>query len=208
MIDRMKPEWPGTAALAVVLPAAVMMLASCASKQTAWDRTARTEQQATGGAGFGGQTYESSVTTTSTVVSVDAARRTMELRQADGTVVTYKAGPEVAGFDQLKAGDRVRMTVAEARTVSFAPAHAALSDRDTNTVVRPPDGGPITAVNSRSVTAKILSVSYWDHSVSLQMADGKTMTVKANAYTNLAEMKPGDKVSVRVSEARTFTVEK
>ncbi len=37
------------------------------------------------------------------------------------------------------------------------------------------------------------------------MADGKTMTVKAHPYTNLAIVNPGDTVSVRISEARTFT---
>ncbi len=194
--------------MAALLPAALLVLVSCASKHETWDRTVRTEQQETGGAGFGGQTYSSSVTTTSTVVSVDAAQRTLQLKQADGTITTYKAGPEVADFGKIKAGDRVRTTVAEERTVSFAPAGTALSDQDTNKVVHPPDGGPAMAVTTRTVTAKILSLSYWDHTVTIEMADGKPMTVKANPYVNLATVKPGDKVSVRVSTARTFVVER
>jgi hypothetical protein len=204
-----RPHRLRAAVMVALLPVALVALASCASKKSApLDRTVRTEQQESGGSGFGSQTYSTSVTTTSTVVSVDAAHRTLELRQADGTVTNYNAGPEVGDFAQIKAGDRVKTTLAEERTVRFAAAGAALSDRDTNSVVHPPDGGPVMAVNTRTVTAKVVSLSYWDHKVTVQTADGKTMTVKANQYTNLALVNPGDTVSVRVSEARTFVLEK
>ena len=64
------------------------------------------------------------------------------------------------------------------------------------------------AVNTHTVVAKVVSVSYWDHSVTVKMADGKTSTVKANAYTNLALVNPGDEVWVQVSEARTLVLDK
>jgi hypothetical protein len=197
-----------TAVMAVLLPAVLVTFASCASKKPVLNTTVETYQQEGGGSGFGGQTYSTSVTNASTIVSVDAAHRTLELKQADGTTSTYHAGPEVADFAQLRAGDRVKTTLTETRTVGYAKAGTALSDKDYDTLVRPPGGGPLTAINTRTVTAKVLSVSYWDHTVVVQVADGKTMTVTANQYTNLAEVNPGDKVSVKVSQARTFTVEK
>ncbi len=194
--------------MAALLPVALVILASCASKKHELSPDAQTHLQEGGGYGFGGSTYSTSITTTSTVVSVDAAQRTLQLKQADGTVTTYPAGPEVANFDQLKPGDRVKTTLAEERTVSFALAGAALSDTDKTNVVHSLSGGPVIAGNTRTVTAQVLSVSYWDRNVTVEMADGKPMTVKANPNTNLAVVNAGDKVSVQISQARTFTVEK
>lgn len=204
----MKPHlitWAG----AVLLPAVLMLIVSCASKKpTTWDPSSRTEQQETGTSGFSAQTYSTSITTTSTVVSIDAAQRTLGLKQADGTTLKYHAGEEVADFAQIKVGDRVRMTVGEERSIRFAAPGTALSERDTNTIVRPTNGQPAMAVNTRTVVAKVVSISYWDHSVTVKMADGKTSTVKANSYTNLALVNPGDEVWVQVSEARTLVLEK
>ena len=70
-------------------------------------------QQAGGSAGFGGETFITSTTTTSTVVSIDAVTRTLQLKQSNGKTTAYKAGPEVANFDQIKIGDLVQATVAE-----------------------------------------------------------------------------------------------
>ena len=204
----MKPNslaWAG----AVLLPAALVLFVSCASKNpSAWDPSSKTEQQETGTSGFAAQTYSSSVTTTSTVVSVDAARRTLMLKQADGTTSEYQAGQEVTDFAQIKPGSRVRVTVGEQRSIRLAAPGTALSDRDTNSIVRPTNGQPAMAVNTHTVVAKVVSVSYWDHSVAVKMADGKTSTVKANAYTNLALVNPGDEVWVQVSEARTLVLDK
>ena len=64
-------------------------------------------QQAGGSSGFGGETFITSTTTTSTVVSIDAVTRTLQLKQSNGKTTAYKAGPEVANFDQIKIGDLV-----------------------------------------------------------------------------------------------------
>ncbi len=203
-----KLQWLQNAAIVALLPSTLVFVASCASEKHDLSSGAQTYQQEGGGYGFGGQTYSTSVTATSTVVSVDAAQRTLELRQADGTVTTYKAGPEVVNFDQIKSGNRVKTTFAEQRTVGFAVATAALSDNDKTDLVHSLNGGPVMAVNTRTGTAKVLSISYWDHTVTVEMADGKTLTVTANPNTNLAAFNPGDKVSVQVVQTRTFTVEK
>ncbi len=39
--------------------------------------------------------------------SVDYENRTGNLKLPDGTMLTFKAGPEVRNFDQVKAGDKV-----------------------------------------------------------------------------------------------------
>ena len=42
-----------------------------------------------------------------TVASIDYENRTGTLKLPDGTMVTFKAGPEVRNFDHVKVGDKV-----------------------------------------------------------------------------------------------------
>ena len=53
------------------------------------------------------------VSTTATVISVDRAKRLVVLKRADGSTVTYKALPNAFAFDDIKAGDVVKVSVAE-----------------------------------------------------------------------------------------------
>jgi len=48
-----------------------------------------------------------SSTSTATVSAIDHANRTGMLRLPDGTTVTFRAGPDVRNFDELKVGDQV-----------------------------------------------------------------------------------------------------
>jgi hypothetical protein len=54
-----------------------------------------------------GSSAVESPTTTATVGAIDYENRTGMLKLPDGTKVTFKAGPEVRNFDQLKVGDQV-----------------------------------------------------------------------------------------------------
>ena len=47
------------------------------------------------------------------MVSVDHAKRLVVLKRADGSQATYKAAPGAPGFDDIKAGDVVKVSVAE-----------------------------------------------------------------------------------------------
>jgi hypothetical protein len=44
---------------------------------------------------------------TATVDAIDYENRTGMLKLLDGTMLTFKAGPEVRDFEQVKVGDRV-----------------------------------------------------------------------------------------------------
>ncbi len=48
-----------------------------------------------------------SLTSTATVGAIDHENRTGTLKFPDGTTATFKAGPEVRNFDQVKVGDQV-----------------------------------------------------------------------------------------------------
>ncbi len=48
-----------------------------------------------------------------TVQTVDASARALTLKLSDGTLVTCTVSPQVKNFDQIKAGEQVKVTLAE-----------------------------------------------------------------------------------------------
>src|SRR5471032_2128681 len=54
-----------------------------------------------------------SVKDKATVESVDAGQRVLNLKLADGTLLSCKAGAQVAEFDKIQAGNKVKVTLAE-----------------------------------------------------------------------------------------------
>ena len=54
-----------------------------------------------------GTVVAQTATSTATVAAIDHEHRIATIRLPDGTAVTFKAGPEVKSFDQLRVGDQV-----------------------------------------------------------------------------------------------------
>ena len=54
-----------------------------------------------------GTVVAQAATSTATVAAIDYEHRIATIRLPDGSTVTFKAGPEVKSFDQLKVGDQV-----------------------------------------------------------------------------------------------------
>jgi hypothetical protein len=54
-----------------------------------------------------GSVLAQSAANTATVAAIDYEHRVATIRLPDGTTMTFKAGPEVNSFDQLKVGDQV-----------------------------------------------------------------------------------------------------
>ena len=54
-----------------------------------------------------GTVVAQAATSTATVAAIDYEHRVATIRLPDGSTVTFKAGPEVNSFNQLKVGDQV-----------------------------------------------------------------------------------------------------
>src|SRR5580693_6695473 len=52
-----------------------------------------------------------------TVQSIDADRRVIVLNFSEGTTATFRPGPQAANIHQIRAGDKVRATVAQELTI-------------------------------------------------------------------------------------------
>lgn len=164
------------------------------------------------GSGFDGEIVTDSISTTATVVSVDHTKRLVVLKRADGSSVTYKATPNAPGFDDIKAGDVVKVSVAEELAVflgkNSVPAGAGADTARLR--VRLPSGTQAiaTEVGTLAFTAKITAIDDWNDAVTLQLSDGRTKTINVSEAVNLADVSVGDSVSVESTEAAVLVLEK
>ena len=149
-------------------------------------------------------------TKTATVESIDSLRMTLMLRNPDGSLTGYVCRPEVRNFDQIKIGDKVTFTTTEETVVSFRKGGALPGVPAPTTIDRAPagakPGGKI--VDSISYFGKAVKVDALDRTVTvLTGAAGVLETVKVSRDVNLATVKPGDAVGVRVTQTSVITVE-
>src|SRR5215831_13428718 len=63
-----------------------------------------------------------SVTSTATIQAIDTTDRTVTLRDEKGNEDTYKVGPEVERFNELKVGDKLKMTYYESVVLQIRKA--------------------------------------------------------------------------------------
>lgn len=200
-------------AVATLMPAALLSFTSCSSTPATGKVNEPTNPAAYANAtDFGGEIVTDAISTTATVVSVDHAKRLVVLKRADGSQVTYKAAPGALGFDVIKAGDEVKVSVVEELAVflgkSSVPAGAGLNSAKLH--VRLPDGTQAVAAESEilSYTAKVMAINAWNDTVTFQLADGLTKTIHVSEAVNLADAHVGDAVSVRATEAIVLVLEK
>jgi hypothetical protein len=148
------------------------------------------------------------VTVTSTVEAVDAGKRTVTLKGPGGTT-TYKAGKDLINFDRIKVGDQVKATVIDELAVYVRKSGAPASVGEGALVALAPKGakpGMIVA-DTTEITDKIVAVNVSDRTVTLQGLSGKPRTFTVGPNVNLADVKKGDDVVVRYTEALAVLVE-
>lgn len=194
-----------------LIPAMLLIVTSCSSSSNPTNTGPVTSGAAYDTrAELGGAVVVDSVTRTDTVVSIDVTDRKLELKHPDGRIATYKAGPEVVNFNQLKAGDQVKATVVEETAVYLKPAGSPERVGASVVVTRAKTGATpgVKAVDTLSFTGKVMSTDPVQHQVTLQLVGGQTRTIRMNDFVNLADFNPGDDVSVRITESMVIAVEK
>jgi Cu/Ag efflux protein CusF len=150
------------------------------------------------------------VTATETVEAVDPATRTVVLKTAEGVTNTYKLGPEVANFNQIKAGDKVKATVVEALAVFIRKAGVPSNAGVGSAIALAPKGAKPGAVmaTTEELTAKIDSVDAAARTITLESLDGHPKTLKVSPKVDLAGLQKGDDVVVTSTVALALQVEK
>lgn len=193
--------------IVLLLAGAMLGLASCKEQST-------TNGSGTGAGGTRGQEpaaiAATAVTATATVQAIDRNKRTVTLERPDGTTVTYTIGKDVVNFDQIEVGDQVRATVIDALAVYVGKPGAAPSAGAGEMIALAPRGARPGTVMARTVeiTDRIEAVDRTDRTIKIQGVSGKPQTLKVGPDVNLDDLKKGDDVVIRATEALAIRVEK
>jgi hypothetical protein len=144
-----------------------------------------------------------------TVTAVDPAKRKLKLVSPGGSKFTYKAGPKIVNFDQIRVGDQIKAMVTEEVAV-FIGSGAPPSAMTETTVVIAPAGtnSGSVRVDTSQITVKVIDVNAAKHKVTFEFPDNSRKTVKVGRKVDLSAVRPGDNVTVQVSEGFAITVEK
>jgi hypothetical protein len=151
------------------------------------------------------------VSGTATVQAVDAEKRTVTLKSADGTTKTYKLGPEARNFDQIKVGDIVRATLAESVAIYVRKSDEQPSAEEIRTVEVAPKGAKpgVIITDTVEITAKVEAIDYGKRTVTLRGPQGNVMTLPVDAsVAKFDNVKIGDELVIRVTDALAIDVEK
>jgi hypothetical protein len=170
------------------------------------------------------------VKATGTVEEIDYAARTAVVRGAGGREVTIKAPEEAQNFDQVKKGDKVSVEYLEAVALSLRKPGAEASSGSSTPPGAPGAGGAAQpgiqqlevvelapkgeaprGLKARvtQIIASVEDIDYGQRKVTLRGPRGGVHTVDVgDDVPNLENVKKGDQVVIRQTEAVLVAVEK
>ena len=130
------------------------------------------------------------------VTAMDAALHSITLQHADGSTKTFTLADSVKNLDQVKVGDTINATV-KAELSVYILDHGMLPNADGTNHPR-----------TINFNAKVLKVDPSYRLLTLQFANGQTLTIKAALDVMLEKMAPGDDVIMRANEVTAITIKK
>jgi hypothetical protein len=183
------------------VPAAILTITSCSSYKGT--------EQITEVETADGAIIVDTFTTMATVYSIDDAKREIRLITPDGRRSSYKAGPDVVNFGQLRIGDKVKAVLTEEVAVSIGRGAAPIGTSGTDVALAPVGAKPGgVVVETSETTARVIAVDPSKHKVTFQLPDGTIRTVKAGKKVDVSAVRVGDDVTVQLGEGLAITVEK
>jgi Cu/Ag efflux protein CusF len=146
--------------------------------------------------------------TISTVQAIDHETRKVTLRDAEGNLITFTAGPEVRNLAQVQQGDIVLMEFYQGFAYVVEPATSAVRARIDTTGVARADAGEkpgASITDTVDVIAVVEKIDAETRMVTLKGAE-RTVTLKAADDVDLSTVKVGDEVHARFVESFAVSV--
>jgi hypothetical protein len=151
-------------------------------------------------------------TATATVIAIDKEKRTVTLKGEDGKHKTVAVSEDVQAFDQVKKGDKIRMSYQESAALDiYMPGEArpAATEREetSRTAGSSPSG---MTVREQTISAEIISVDPKKNIVKVKGPEGKAKEIPVQnpeVRQKLKDLKPGMVVQIRYKEAMAVTLE-
>jgi ribosomal 50S subunit-recycling heat shock protein len=143
-----------------------------------------------------------------TIQAIDKANRLVTLRDEKGAEDTMVVGPAMKRFDELKVGDKVKVTYQESLVMQVRkPGDAAKPAADA-ALTRGTGASPsATLAVQQSTSVEVLSIDQKLPSITVKTADGRTVTRKVENRKNLEGVKVGDKIDITFTQAAIVSVE-
>ena len=156
-----------------------------------------------------GEAVMASATVTATVVKVDQKSREVTLKGEDGKEFSFVAGEDVKNLAQVKPGDTVTATYAEALAYEVKKGGEMVGPA---TVVgggaAEPGARPAAGVaRQTTVTVMITAIDPKAPSVTFKGPQGNTRTIKVQRPEKLEGVSVGDTVQLTFTEAFGIKVE-
>jgi len=149
-----------------------------------------------------------SKTVTATVEAVEAASRTLTLKQQDGTYVQTYVPSDVQRFSQIKVGDIITAKYYENMVLRLKKPGEP--DVDTGSKATTPAAGGATAgtrARQRTITATITAIDPNLPSITFTGPHDWKYSSKVQDKSALANVKVGDRVDITWTEATLISVE-
>ncbi len=195
--------------LKTVLAGAALAVASCSSTSKA-PPSAEATSSVVFVEGVPGGIYVQRVNAAADVVFVDKTERKVTFRTSDGKKTTVTAGPEVANFDQIRVGDRLRLAIAEELIVRIADSAAPYAPVEGSAAIiaLAPLGTKPALLVAEAVqySAVVTALDHANHQATLRFPDGVSRTLPVRPDVDLARRRIGEQVSIRSTVAAAIEV--
>jgi hypothetical protein len=153
-------------------------------------------------------TKSNSVSATATIQAIDSTARLITVRSETGEEDTFAVGDSVQRFNELKVGDKIKMTYYESMVFQLRkpgdPVDKASDDAALTRARSALPGGTLTVQQKRTVTVKAVDPSI--PSITVVTEDGRTVTRKIEDKKNLDGVKPGDRIDITYTQALVTSV--
>jgi Cu/Ag efflux protein CusF len=141
------------------------------------------------------------ITAKARIIAIDKENRIVTLRTPRGNDVAVHADEKVQRFNELKIGDIVTATYAQAFAVRVRKPGAAAPPKQAESVVRQPDNRGATITREQTVSVSIQEIDLTAPSVTAEGPQGRQYTFRVKDRSEIQDLKVGDKVDVTYTEA-------
>jgi hypothetical protein len=138
-----------------------------------------------------------------TVTKVDAKARTVTVRGPKGNLADLHVPPESQNLDQVKPGDRFKITYAEAAIVALTHGGQPVAAVDEQVELAPKGAKPGGfKVRTFQVSAVVDAIDYKNRYVALRGPKGNTLALPvSDEVQNFDKVQVGDKLTVAYTQA-------
>jgi hypothetical protein len=135
---------------------------------------------------------------TSKVEALDRTARTLTLRGARGTTITFSAGTEVRGFDQARVGDFVVVRYLEAALIEIRKGGSGVRERT--------EAGAAGGARRVTVAADVVAKDAARRTVTLR-GPKQTVELRAPSAEQFKLVQVGDRVEATYTEPAAISIE-